>query len=148
LQLQDLLAALVSALQTLPASRYLPSNCGGKNLLDDMSKLMTVVNTDDFGTDRITPLLKADLNDEPDEVTWNKVYDAIAESTLPLPSRITLSTNTIAPQHGQLRELHVDVPDLFEAFFGDVAGLDPAAQAVFDKCKEGDNPFYREESGW
>jgi hypothetical protein len=44
--------------------------------------------------------------------------------------------------------MHVDVPGFFKAFFGEVAGLVSAAQAVFDKCKEGDNPLYREESGW
>ncbi|PZC90098.1 hypothetical protein A1F95_09792 [Pyrenophora tritici-repentis] len=45
---QDCLVALVSALQTLPASRHLPSTRGGKNLLEDLSRLMTAVNTDEI----------------------------------------------------------------------------------------------------
>lgn len=71
----------------------------------------------------------------------------------------------MATEHEQLRELHrtpqyvddvlkeelghmyIGIPGFFEAFFREVAGLKQAAQAVFEKCKEGDNPLYREESG-
>ncbi|KAF1361094.1 hypothetical protein EJ07DRAFT_164685 [Lizonia empirigonia] len=48
----------------------------------------------------------------------------------------------------QLGHLYVGIPGFFDAFFGDVPGLRPAAQAVFDKCKEGDSPLFRVESGW
>lgn len=44
--------------------------------------------------------------------------------------------------------MHVGVPGFYEAFFGEVADLDPAAQAVFERCKAGDSPLYQEESGW
>ncbi|KAF1357805.1 hypothetical protein EJ07DRAFT_22177, partial [Lizonia empirigonia] len=80
---QDCLVALVSALQTLPASRHLPSTRGGKNLLEDLSRLMTAVNADDFDVDRILPLLQATLREESDDVIWNAVYDAVTESTPP-----------------------------------------------------------------
>lgn len=29
-----------------------------------------------------------------------------------------------------------------------MAGLDAAAKAVFEKCREGDSPLYCEETGW
>lgn len=47
-----------------------------------------------------------------------------------------------------LRPFYLGVPGFFESFFGKVAGLGLAAQVVFEKYKEGDNPLYREESGW
>ncbi|PVH91134.1 hypothetical protein DM02DRAFT_664311 [Periconia macrospinosa] len=163
---QDLLISLVSALQTLPASRHLPSHRSGKNLLDDLSKLMTAVNADDFDIDQIVPLLKAVLNKESDEVIWSKVYDAVTESTP--PPRPTSSIQQTPWLHNtgsfvnssehrrhvdgvlkeELGQLYVGVPGFFEAYFGSVAGLQLIAQSVFDKCKEGDSPLYREESGW
>jgi len=44
--------------------------------------------------------------------------------------------------------MYVGIPDFFEAFFGEVADLQPATQAVFKWCCEGENPLYQEESGW
>jgi hypothetical protein len=44
--------------------------------------------------------------------------------------------------------MHVGVPGFEEAFFGNVASLKPAAQAVFEKCKEGDIPLFQRENGW
>lgn len=163
---QDLLIALVSALQALPASRHLPSSRGGKNLLDDLSKLMTAVNADNFDTHRIIPLIKAVFNSEPDEVIWNKVYDAVTESTPPprlassfpqTPWLRNTSSFANSTEHRKyvddvLREelgsMYVGVPGFFEAFFGEIAGLELAAQAVFKRCKAGDKPLYREKSGW
>jgi len=37
--------------------------------------------------------------------------------------------------------MYVRVHSFFEAFFRGAAGLELAAQAVFENCKEGDNPF-------
>lgn len=45
----------------------------------------------------------------------------------------------------ELGPMYVEVPGFFQAF-GETAGLQPAARAVFKRCKEGDNPVYREES--
>jgi hypothetical protein len=163
---QDFLVALVSALQTLPASRHLPSSRGGKNLLDDLSKLMTAVNADNFEIERITPLLKAVLSKESDDAIWNRVYDAVAESTPPprptssfqqTPLSINTGSFANSTEHRkhvdnvlkeELGHLYVGIPGFFEAFFKDVPGLIPAAQDVFDKCKEGDRPLYQVESGW
>jgi hypothetical protein len=163
---QDFLVALVSALQTLPASRHLPSSRGGKNLLDDLSKLMTAVNADDFDIERILPLLQAILRKEPDIVIWNAVNDAVTESTPPRRptssfQQTPLSINTGSFANSTELRKHVDdvlkeelghlyagVPGFFEAFFEDVPGLRPTAQAVFDKCKEGESPLFMVESGW
>lgn len=48
----------------------------------------------------------------------------------------------------ELGHFYVGIPGFYEAFFEDVPGLRPAAQAVFDKCKEGKTPFFQAESGW
>jgi hypothetical protein len=163
---QDCLVALVSALQTLPASRHLPSTRGGKNLLEDLSRLMTAVNADDFDVERILPLLQATLRKESDNVIWNTVYDAVTESTPPprptsslIQTPLSINTGSFAnsTEHRkyvddvlkeELGHLYVGIPGFFDAFFGDVPGLRPAAQAVFDKCQEGDSPLYRLGSGW
>jgi hypothetical protein len=44
-----------------------------------------------------------------------------------------------------LGQMHVAVPVFFNAFFIGVAGLGTAAQAIFDKCKEGETPFYEKD---
>ena len=163
---QDFLVALVSALQTLPASRHLPSTRGGKNLLEDLSRLMTAVNADDFDIEQILPLLQAILHKEPDRVIWDRVYDAVTKSTPPprptssfqhTPLSINTGSFANSTEHRkhvddvlkeELGHLYVGIPGFFEALFGDVPGLRPAAQAVFDKCKEGESPLFRVESGW
>jgi len=48
----------------------------------------------------------------------------------------------------ELGPMYVGVPCFYEAFFGQVAGLEPAAKAILEKCKEGDKPLYCEENGW
>jgi len=48
----------------------------------------------------------------------------------------------------ELGPLHVGVPGFYEAFFGEVEGLEAAGTAVFRECKEGDNPLYSDEGGW
>ncbi|KAF1360122.1 hypothetical protein EJ07DRAFT_116377 [Lizonia empirigonia] len=48
----------------------------------------------------------------------------------------------------ELGHLYVGIPGFIDAFFGDVPGLRPATQVVFDKRKEGDSPLFRVESDW
>lgn len=64
-------------LSKVPASRHLRFSRGGKNLLDDLSKLMSAVNADALDIERIIPLLKAVLSEESDEVIWDKVYAVV-----------------------------------------------------------------------
>ncbi|KAF2621537.1 hypothetical protein BU25DRAFT_426436 [Macroventuria anomochaeta] len=165
-ELNNVLLDLIHAVQGLPASRHLPSCRGGKNLLDDLSKLMTAVNADNVDVERLLPLLQAVLHKASDEVVWDKVYAAVTESTPPpLPASSIQqtpwlrSTDSFAnsTEHRkyvedvlkeELGQMHVGVPGFFDAFFGGVAGLDTVAQAVFDRCKDGDTPLYQEEGGW
>jgi hypothetical protein len=73
---------LVLALQALPDSRALPSSSGGKNLFADLSRLNQAINAGDFDLRRVIPLLRSVLNNEPDGVIWDNVYNLIVESTL------------------------------------------------------------------
>lgn len=166
LDTQDLLVNLLSALQALPAARILQSRHGGKTLFHDLLRLNAVVSSDDFDDGQIRPLLDAIIHNQPDEVVWDRVYEAVTESTPPpRPSSsfqqtpLSINTGSFAnsAEHRkyvgdvlkvELGNLYVGVPGFFDAFFGDVPGLRTAAQAVLDKCKKGDSPLYRVESGW
>ena len=124
-----------------------------------------MVSSDNFDNGRIRPLLDAIVNNQPDEVVWNRVYEAVTESTPPRhPSSsfqqtpLSINTGSFAnsAEHRkhvdnvlkeELGHLYVGVPDFFNAFFGGVPGLRTAAQAVLDKCK-GDNPLYCVQNGW
>ena len=157
---QDLAVALVSALLSLPASRHLPSCRDRKNLFDDLSRLLTAVNADDFNINRIHFLLKAVLHKEPDDVIWDAVYDTVTESTPPprpilsfpqTPWLRNTSSFANSTEHRkyvddvlkeELGSMYVGIPGFFEAFWGEVADLQPVAQAVFERCCEGDNPLY------
>jgi len=141
-------------------------------------ELNAAVNSGNFDIGRIVPLLEAVLSNSADELIWDKVYDVVAASTaftaIAKPTTPPLSTPSLAsfPQtprlyntgsianssehrkyvddvlKEELGQLYVDVPNFFKAYFGSVPGLESVAQAVFNKCKEGDNPLYYEESGW
>ncbi|KAF1936442.1 hypothetical protein EJ02DRAFT_506533 [Clathrospora elynae] len=163
---RNLLLTLIFALQTHPATSLLHSKTGGKSLSHDLSGINAAVTSDNFDAKRVRPLLDAILQLQPNKVVWDAVYNAVTESTPPprptlSVQQIPLSINTgnfaNLAEHckyvdGVLKEelghLHVSIPGFFEAFFGDVPGLGPVAQAVFDKCQEGDSPLYRLASGW
>ncbi|KAF1980438.1 hypothetical protein BU23DRAFT_444835 [Bimuria novae-zelandiae CBS 107.79] len=162
---QNLSLALVSALQILPAARLLHSKTGS-SLFSHLSKLNSAISSDDFDIERIRPLWNAVLNKQSDDVIWNKAEAVVTESTPPSrpPSSFQQtpwlrSTSSFAnsTEHRkyvddvlkeELGPMYVGIPGFFEAFFGEIAGLKLAAQAVFERCKAGDNPLYREESGW
>ncbi|KAF2844181.1 hypothetical protein T440DRAFT_523703 [Plenodomus tracheiphilus IPT5] len=163
---QDLLVTLISALQGLPAARLLYSQNGSKSLFHDLLRLNAAVGSDGFDAGRVRPLLDAILKLQPDEFVWDAVYIAVAESTPPprptssfqqTPLSINTGSFANSTEHRkhvddvlkeELGDLYVGVPGFSDAFFRDVAGLRPAAQAVFDKCQEGDSPLYRLASGW
>ncbi|KAK7421733.1 hypothetical protein QQZ08_009821 [Neonectria magnoliae] len=169
-ELQNLAFSLLSALQVLPIVRHLRSNSGGRNLLSDILKLISALNSDDFDLDRIKPLLKAALAEDPDDsLIWDQVYNAVTESTpppRPIPSSIQQtpwSQNTSGFVNSsefrqnvdpvlklELGRLHVGLPNFCDTFFGGVPDLEAVSAAVFRKCTEGDNPLYGSEgwSGW
>jgi hypothetical protein len=165
LNVQNLSLALISALQILPAARLLPSKTG-KHLFSNLSKLHSAISSDDFDLERIRPLWNAVLKNESDDVIWRQAETAVTESTTPprptssfqqTPLSINTGSFANSTEHRrhvddvlkeELGHLYVGVPGFFEAFFEGVPGLRLAAQAVFDKCKEGDSPLYQVQSGW
>jgi hypothetical protein len=48
----------------------------------------------------------------------------------------------------ELGSIYVNVPGFYEAYFGDVDGLEEAGAAVYRRCREGDSPLFSEEIGW
>jgi hypothetical protein len=94
--LKNLLLDLILALQGLPASRSLLSKFGNRNLFGDLSTLNSAVNSDNFDIERIIPLLDTVLNEEPDDLVWAKVYNAVIESI----SRTVITKPTTPPQSG------------------------------------------------
>ena len=112
------------------------------------------------------PLLNVVLTNGCDELIWNKIYDAVTESTppprlLPLqnqtPYRYTTSGIVSSSEHRkymddalkeELGPLYVGVPGFHEAFLGESEALNAICTAVFKECKEGNNPLYSDEAGW
>ncbi|KAF2254157.1 hypothetical protein BU26DRAFT_474426 [Trematosphaeria pertusa] len=164
--LKTTLIELITELQNLPTALKLPPSTGRGTLRHDLQRLELSVHTDDFDLESLVPLLRAVLKDEPDEIIWNKVYDAVTESTPPprpassvpqTPWLRNMSSFANSTEHRkyvddvlkeELGHMYVGVPGFFKAFFGKIAGLELTAQAVLERCKAGDNPLYQEESGW
>ncbi|KAK4134878.1 hypothetical protein BT67DRAFT_378402 [Trichocladium antarcticum] len=163
---QNLALDLLSALQTLRTSRLLHSAGSGKDLFGDLLRLTSSVYSNNFDLDRIRPLLEAALVDDlNDTLIWDRVYDAVIEST-PLPRPIASSSKQTPWRHStssfansseyrqdvdkilklELGPLYVGVSRFRETYFGGVAGLEAAANAVFDKCTQDSNPLFR--GGW
>ncbi|KAF3768220.1 hypothetical protein M406DRAFT_109223 [Cryphonectria parasitica EP155] len=164
--LQNVVLDLLFALPNLPTIRFLRSKTGHGTLRNDLLKLISAVNSDNFDFNRIKPLLKAALADDPDDaLIWNQLYNAVTESTPP-PRPIASSLQQTPWLHNtssfansseyrddvdrvlrnELGALYVGLPQFHEAFFGRVAGLKTASEAVFKKCTEGSEPLF--SNGW
>ncbi|KFY03126.1 hypothetical protein V490_00273 [Pseudogymnoascus sp. VKM F-3557] len=165
--LQNLALDLILALLVLPVSRILPSNIGNKNLFGDLSRLNSAVNSDDFDIERVTPLLKAVINNESDDIIWDKAYAAVTEFTPPprplpflnqTPWSNATSSIVNSSEHRKYVDdvlkdelgssLYIGVPGFYDAFFGDVEELDSISQAVFAQCQEGGEPIFSDGGGW
>ncbi|KAM5434484.1 hypothetical protein McanMca71_006261 [Microsporum canis] len=147
------------ALPTLPACDKLLSTKGSGPLYIDILRLAT-----DFDIVSLLPLLKVVRDKESDEVIWNKVYEAVAAATPPpraplsfpqTPSSRNTGTSTNSNEYRvdmdillkeELGDMYVDMPEFYNTLFGDAEHLH--AQAIFERCKEGDDPIYREDTGW
>ncbi|KAF2452571.1 hypothetical protein BDY21DRAFT_382745 [Lineolata rhizophorae] len=169
--LQNLALNLVSALQTLPASRLLHSTSGGKNLFGDLLRFPTIIGSDEFDLKRSIPLLRTVLDNNVDELVWKEVYNIVAQSALtargepstpPLSEQTPWTFNTGSFAHtSDIREnidpmlkdevgddLKVDHPDVFDAFFGQIPGLHEMTVAVLQSCIEAELPLFQEDVGW
>lgn len=164
---KNLVLDLVLALQNLPAARLLPSPNGRGSLRSDLLRLAPLVDSDDFDLISVTALLKEVVSNARDPILWNTVEDLVTQSTPPprqlpnLDQTPWLQTTSSFVNSSEYRKdvddvlkdglgssLHIGVPGFYEAFFGDITGLEAAAAAVFTKCRQGNNPLYNEERGW
>lgn len=164
---KNLVLDLILALQGLPDARRLPSPNGRGSLLGDLSRFISVVDSDEFEIRSVAHLLEDVVNNEPDAKIWKTVQDLVTQSTPPpraLPNFVQTpySFNTSSfvntseyRKHvdGALKvelgaELYIDIEGFYKVFFGEVEGLETVAAAVFMKCQKGIDPLYSEELGW
>lgn len=164
--LQNFILDLLFALRNLPAIRFLRSKAGRDTLRADLLKLISAVSSDEFDFDRIKPLLKSAIaNDIDDSRIWDEVYHAVTETTPP-PRPIASSLQQTPWLHntssfansseyrkdmdrvlrGELGTMYVGLSRFHETFFGSVADLEVASEAVFTKCMQGSNPLFSD--GW
>jgi len=152
--LKSVVVDLIAAFQNLPAARKLPSSAGHGTLRSDLSRLELSADSHGFDIELLVPLLNSIVSKESDEVIWNRVFDAITESTPPprpeppiqqTPWLRNTSSFANSSEHRKcvddvLKEelglMYVGIPGFYEAFFGDVASLELAANAVFKKCNK------------
>ncbi|KAI0837480.1 hypothetical protein F5Y06DRAFT_297335 [Hypoxylon sp. FL0890] len=163
--IQDLSISLLPVLRNHVASRLLPSRTGQDNLSGDILKLISVIASDAFYSDRIRPLLHAVLAHRPDVEIWEQVYHAVPESTPPrkaiasilqTPWRLTTSSVVNSSEKrdqmdkllsDELGVMYVDVPNFYEAFWGGIPQLETASEDIFQKCIQGPQPLFQQQ-GW
>ncbi|KAK3378788.1 hypothetical protein B0T24DRAFT_654860 [Lasiosphaeria ovina] len=111
-------------------------------------RLYSAISSNSFDFDRIKPLLKAALTDNPDDtLIWDRVYNAT-----PWVYTTGALMNSSEYRHyidqvllRELGTLYIGLL-LYEIYFGGVAGLEVASKTVFKKCKDGSNPLF--SNGW
>jgi hypothetical protein len=81
--LKDLSINLLAVLQSLKASKLLPSSGNGKNLSNDLLQLISWVASDKFNSGRIELLMDAVVKHMPDRDIWDEVYRAVTWGTPP-----------------------------------------------------------------
>ncbi|CAI0652176.1 unnamed protein product [Colletotrichum noveboracense] len=163
--LQILALVLLSALQILPAARFLRSS-SGRAFFADLSNLNSKITSDDFDLNRAKPLLRSALADNPDdELIWRQVSNLLIEATPPprtIPSSLqqtpwlhNTSSFANSSEHrryvdGILREelgtMYVGLPGFRDAYFRGVDGLEAASKEFFDQCLNGSGSFF--QNGW
>ncbi|OAA34974.1 serine/threonine-protein kinase Sgk2 [Metarhizium rileyi] len=164
-ELQNCTLILLSTLQIHPAARLLRSD-SGRSLFSEISRLNTLITSDDYNFDLIRPFIKLCLANSPDDaLIWDQLCGAVAETTpppRPIPSSLQQtpwSQNTRSFVNSsefrqdvdrilkqELGPLYVGIPKFCDTFFGVVPHLEVVSETVFRKCSEGDNPLFNE--GW
>lgn len=83
IDIRNLALPLLFSLQSIPAAGLLLSKTG-RGTRSNLLRLISAVASDNFDFDRIKPLLKAALADDPDDpLIWDQVYQAVTEPTPP-----------------------------------------------------------------
>jgi hypothetical protein len=165
-ELRNLALLVLPSLQSRPVAGQLHSKTGRGSLRTDLLRLIAAVASNEFDLDRIKPLLKAALADDPDDaLIWDRVYNAVTEPTPP-PPPVASSIQQTPWRHNtsgfansseyrkdvdrvlrdELGAMYVRLPRFHETFFGRVTGLEAASEAVFKKCIEGSEPLF--SNGW
>ncbi|PLB49113.1 hypothetical protein P170DRAFT_455861 [Aspergillus steynii IBT 23096] len=152
--LQSLALDLVSALRTLSDLRRRPSVNSRKSLLSDVLRLNSAISSDDFDTDQLVSLLSAIVNEESHDIIWRKIQTVLVESTPPPKSLPPIFVNSSEQRRHvdamlkeELKSIYVGVQGFYEAYFGDIDGLEEAGAAVFRRCQEGQSPLFT-KNGW
>ncbi|EGD97755.1 FunK1 protein kinase [Trichophyton tonsurans CBS 112818] len=160
--INDRLLDLILALQAHPVCRKLLST-GREPIINGLARVLPEVHQGRFDAERFIPLLKAIHDNDSDESIWSKVTHAIAELTPPpgplrsFQTPLTRNTGSVA-NSSELRtsmdtvlreelDMYVDIPKFYDTFFGYILDLH-TTQAVFESCKEGEEPLFRDGTGW
>ncbi|KAI1475699.1 hypothetical protein F4774DRAFT_421343 [Daldinia eschscholtzii] len=158
---QDLIWELVPTLRKLLITGLLPS-CRGQGTLRNNLYGVPM----NFDSSHFRSLLAAIIGKKPDEEIWTHVYQAVAEYTPP-PRPIASSLEQTPWLHNmssfvnsceyrkyveavlkeELGPMHVGLPNFYETYFGGIAGLDTAAEAIFNSCTKGKELLFNKE-GW
>ncbi|KAF6796951.1 hypothetical protein CSOJ01_13092 [Colletotrichum sojae] len=165
--LQILSLVLLSALQVLPAARFLQSS-SGRAFFGELSNLNTKITSDDFDLNRAKPLLRSALADNPDdELIWGHVSNLLVEATPPprtiasslqqTPWQRNTSSFANSSEHRryvddilkeELGTMYVGLPGFRDAYFGSVVGLEAASKEFFDQCLHRSEPAFHDDNGW
>lgn len=170
---QMAMSKVLTALMDEKAAYNLRPPISSRDIALELAKLFTRLREGDFHYDHYRPLVQVVIRKAPDTDIWKAVFDLVAavtraERSTPTPrSSIPIlqtprSRNTSSLANSSelrrdidpvlreelLKQLHGDIPGFYAAYFDDVEGLGSIAQTVFESCKTGDSPLYREESGW
>ncbi|KAI1260709.1 hypothetical protein F5Y18DRAFT_245062 [Xylariaceae sp. FL1019] len=167
--LQSLAFVLLPSLQSHVVSQALPSRTGYGSLREDIWQLISAV-ASGIVHNQLRPLLSTVLADpKPSDVDiWEQVYHAVAAAQSTPPRKPTSSflhtpwayrTSSIVNSserrdhmdkvlRDELGVMYVDVPNFYEAFFGDIPSLETASVEIFQKCTDDAEPLFREGVGW
>ena len=122
--------------------------------------------SNDFNIKSVILLLNKVVDKARDADIWDAVYSLITESTppprpLPYPNETPISFNTGSLTNtseyrkhfdNTLKDeldssLHIDIPNFFDTFFGELTSLESVAVGVFKKCQEDESSLYKEGEG-
>ncbi|KAI1823925.1 hypothetical protein F4861DRAFT_549292 [Xylaria intraflava] len=143
--LENLGISLLLALRNHAVSQLLSSPTGHGSLDGDIIKLVLIITSDAIYLDQCKPLLSAVLTHGSDadiwehETPWRCTSSSIANSS-------EMRDNFDEVLSRELGVMYVDVPDFYEAFFGNVPHLETTSRAIFEKCTQGPQPLFQQ--GW
>ena len=174
---RSLASRLIIAFLGHDVAQELPSRASNATLSDDLAAIYSQVRSVAFNIDWIVPLCTLVIDKASDEAIWTAVFDLIAQTKptdrpiTPSPSRpkftssikdtpfsynsstIQNTSEAVADVRNVLRwelnsSLELDHPEFITTFLAENAQVEDAATAVFDKCREGDDPLYKTGDGW